>query len=82
MQNRPAVSYFGAFLAVVGICPTIPVLLAWASNAVGGDMQKGVTVAMVIGIGNLGGVCSSFIYISPPRFFEGHGTCMGCLGFS
>jgi hypothetical protein len=82
VQNRPGVSYFGAVLAAVGVYPTIPVLLAWAINAVGGDMKKGVTLAMVIGVGNFGGVCSSFIYNSPPRFFEGHGTCMGCLGLS
>ncbi|KAJ8696070.1 hypothetical protein PTI98_005968 [Pleurotus ostreatus] len=37
---------------------------------------------MVIGIGNLGGICSSFIYIHPPRFFLGHGIIMGFLGLS
>ncbi|KAG1863939.1 hypothetical protein C8R48DRAFT_707325 [Suillus tomentosus] len=37
---------------------------------------------MVIGISNLGGVCSSFIYINPPCFHIGHGTNMGFLSLS
>ncbi|KXN82015.1 hypothetical protein AN958_03313 [Leucoagaricus sp. SymC.cos] len=82
VQDKPGVSYFGAILAAVGVYPTVAVVLAWASSAAGGDITKGVTLAMVIGIGNLGGVCSSFIYLKPPRFFVGHGTCMGFLGFS
>lgn len=81
-QDRPGVSYVGAILAAVGVYPTIAIALAWAGSAAGGDVRKGVTLAMVIGIGNLGGVCSSFIYLHAPRFFVGHGTCMGCLALS
>ncbi|KAF6763474.1 major facilitator superfamily domain-containing protein [Ephemerocybe angulata] len=76
------VSYFGAILAAVGVYPTIAVNLAWAGSMAGGDICKGVTIALVIGIGNLGGVCSSFIYINGPRFFEGHGTIIGLLAMS
>ncbi|KAF5335197.1 hypothetical protein D9611_010915 [Ephemerocybe angulata] len=81
-QSRPGVSYFGAILAAVGVYPTIAVNLAWAGSMAGGDICKGVTIALVIGIGNLGGVCSSFIYINGPRFFEGHGTIIGLLAMS
>ncbi|KAF9449671.1 MFS general substrate transporter [Macrolepiota fuliginosa MF-IS2] len=81
-QTRPGVSYGGAVLAAVGVYPTIAIALAWAGSAAGGDIRKGVTLAMVIGIGNLGGVCSSFIYLKPPRFHVGHGTCMGFLGLA
>lgn len=81
-QTQPGVSYFGACLAAVGVYPTIAIALAWAGSAVGGDIRKGVTIAMVIGIGNLGGVCASFIYLKAPRFHVGHGTCMGFLGLS
>ncbi|KIM83557.1 hypothetical protein PILCRDRAFT_819186 [Piloderma croceum F 1598] len=37
---------------------------------------------MVIGLANLGVVCSSFIYIDPPRFHVGHGTIMGWLSLT
>ncbi|KAF5346736.1 hypothetical protein D9756_010402 [Leucocoprinus leucothites] len=82
VQNKAGVSYFGAILAAVGVYPTVAVVLAWVGSATGGDVNKGVTLALVIGIGNLGGVASSFIYLKPPRFYVGHGTCMGCLGLA
>lgn len=54
-QSRAGVSYFGAILCAVGVYPTIAVDLAWSGSMAGGDICKGVTLAMVIGIGNLGG---------------------------
>jgi MFS family permease len=75
-------SYAGACLAAAGNYPTVPVILAWAGSNAGGDLKRGVVLAMVIGISNLGGVCSSFIYIDPPSFHIGHGTVMGFLSLS
>ncbi|KAH8832715.1 major facilitator superfamily domain-containing protein [Flagelloscypha sp. PMI_526] len=74
-------SYAGAFLCAVGVYPTIAVDLAWAGSAAGGDMDRGVLIAMVIGMGNLGGICSSFVYLTG-RYYIGHGVMMGWLGFS
>lgn len=81
-QSGSAASYAGAVLAAVGVFPTIAVDLAWASSNAGGDIKRGVVVAMVIGLGNLGGICSSFIYLDPPRFHVGHGTIIGFLSLS
>lgn len=81
-QSGAAASYFGAVLAAVGVFPTIAVDLAWVSSNAGGDIKRGVVVAMVIGIGNLGGICSSFVYLDPPRFHIGHGTMIGFLSLS
>ncbi|TFK22206.1 phthalate transporter [Coprinopsis marcescibilis] len=78
-QSTPAGSYVGAVLAATGVYPCVPVTLAWAGSNAGGDMRRGVALAMVIGMGNLGGICSSFIYIGPPRFFLGHGVILGWL---
>lgn len=80
--KTPGASYVGAVFAAMGAYPTIAIDVAWAGSAVGGDIQKGVALAMVVGTGNLGGVCSSFIFITPPRFHIGHGTIMGWLGLS
>ncbi|KAG2075432.1 MFS general substrate transporter [Suillus decipiens] len=79
---RAGPSYAGACLAAAGIYPTVPVVLTWAGSNAGGDLKRAVVLAMVIGISNLGGVCSSFIYIDPPRFHIGHGTIMGFLSLS
>ncbi|KAF8070071.1 major facilitator superfamily domain-containing protein [Lyophyllum atratum] len=81
-QEKPGVAYTGAVLAAMGAYPTIAIDLAWAGSSVGGDTRKGVVIAMVVGTGNLGGVCSSFVYITPPRFHIGHGTILGWLGLS
>ncbi|KAF8639490.1 hypothetical protein AX17_001395 [Amanita inopinata Kibby_2008] len=81
-QTVPSVAYGGAVISVVGLYPTIPTGLAWVGSLAGGDVRKGVTLAIVIGLGNLGGVCSSFIYFKAPRFFVGHGTIIGLLTMS
>ncbi|KIK98464.1 hypothetical protein PAXRUDRAFT_31147 [Paxillus rubicundulus Ve08.2h10] len=81
-QSSPGASYVGTIIAAAGVFPTIAVDLAWAGSNAGGDLKRGVVIAMVIGLGNLGGICSSFIYIDPPRFHVGHGTIMGWLTLS
>ncbi|KAH9027724.1 hypothetical protein EDB85DRAFT_1974183 [Lactarius pseudohatsudake] len=53
--------------------------MAWATGNAGGIVKRGIVLAVAIGLGNLGGVCSSFIYYQLPRFYKGHGTMIGCL---
>lgn len=57
-SHKPGAGYAGAVLAAVGVYPTVAVDLAWAGGNAGGDMKRGVVIAMVIGLGNLGGICS------------------------
>lgn len=54
-QTNPGVSYTGAILAAAGTFPSHPVILALVSGNAGGDTKRSVVLAMVIGIGNLGG---------------------------
>jgi len=81
-QRAPGAAYAGAVLAAVGVFPIVPVQIAWAGGNAGGDVKRGVVIAMVVGLGNLGGICSSFVYIDPPRFHIGHGTIMGWLSLT
>ena len=53
--SKPGTGYVAAVIAAAGVYPTIPVMVAWAGGNAGGDMKRGVVLAMVIGIGNLGG---------------------------
>ncbi|KAG1793030.1 hypothetical protein EV424DRAFT_1354320 [Suillus variegatus] len=69
--------FAGAFLET-----RLFIVLAWAGLNVRGDLKRGVVLAMAIGISNLGGVCSSFIYVDPPRFHIEHGTNMGFISLS
>lgn len=54
--NKPGLSYAGMIIVAIGGFPTIPVILAWAGGNAGGDIKRGVTIAMIVGISNLGGL--------------------------
>jgi hypothetical protein len=54
-QVHAGAAYVGAILAAMGVYPTIAVILAWAGGNAGGSLKRGVALAMVIGISNLGG---------------------------
>lgn len=54
-QTRPGVALFGVVFASMGIYPSIPTTLAWVSSNAGGDLKRGVAIAMVNGLANLGG---------------------------
>lgn len=74
----PAVNYIGLFLAASGMYPLIPVVVSWGANNVGGSLKKGVATAIIVSVGNAGGVVSSFIYPREdrPRYYKGHGICL------
>lgn len=54
-QSTASASYVGTVLAAAGVYPTIAVAITWASSNAGGDLKRGVVIAMVNGMGNLGG---------------------------
>ncbi|KAI9636612.1 major facilitator superfamily domain-containing protein [Dioszegia hungarica] len=72
------VQYTGLFLAAMGVYPLIPLIVSWSANNMGGSLKKGVGTAMVISMGNAGGIISSFLYPSTdrPRFIKGHAVCL------
>jgi len=55
VTSKPGPGYAAAIIAASGVYPTIAVNIAWAGGNAGGDMKRGVVLAMVIGIANLGG---------------------------
>ena len=81
LAHAAQISYGGTVIAACGVFPSIAVVLAWAGGSAGGDVKRGVALAMTIGVGNLGGICSSFIYrtVDSPQFHPGHGTVIGCM---
>jgi hypothetical protein len=54
--NKPGLSYAGTFVAAIGVFPSIPVLLSWGGGNVGGDIKRGVAIALSVGISTLGGL--------------------------
>jgi hypothetical protein len=47
--NHPWVKYAGTFLIALGIYPTIPLTITWASNNIEGVFKQGIILGMVIG---------------------------------
>jgi len=54
-STQPGPSYTGAVLAATGTFPPVAIILAWVGSNAGGNLKRGVALAMVIGIGGLGG---------------------------
>ncbi|KAI9568277.1 major facilitator superfamily domain-containing protein [Boletus coccyginus] len=81
-QTKPGAALVGVVLAVMGIFPCVPVILAWTSSNAGGDFKRGVAIAMVNGLANLGGLGSSYIFFDPPRFHVGLEISMALMSFS
>jgi hypothetical protein len=65
-STTPGLSYAGIVLTAIGTQPAIPVLVSWASGNAGGETKRGVVLAMVPGLANLGGFvsCARFEYMS------------------
>jgi MFS family permease len=76
------VRYFACFLITSGGYIAQPVTLAWLSNQMGGHYKRSVGSAIQIGIGNIGGIVASNIFIKTeaPRYHTGFGTAMSFLG--
>lgn len=53
--SSPGAGYAGTIIATCGIFPCVPCTLAWTGANMGGEMKRGVVIAMVIGVGNLAG---------------------------
>ncbi|KAJ7027912.1 major facilitator superfamily domain-containing protein [Mycena alexandri] len=88
-EKQPAVGYVGCIIAAIGIFPGIALSIAWSAGNAGGSLKKAVIIALIGGVGNLGGICASFVYRTQdaPRFRFGHGVAIGflflsCLGSS
>ncbi|KAJ7777299.1 major facilitator superfamily domain-containing protein [Mycena metata] len=80
-QKQPAVGYAGCIIAAIGIFPGIALSIAWSAGNAGGSLKKAVIIALVGSVGNLGGICASFVYRTQdtPRFRFGHSVAIGFL---
>ncbi|KAH9165460.1 major facilitator superfamily domain-containing protein [Lactarius sanguifluus] len=65
--RKPGPGYAAAIIAACGAFPCIAITLAWAAGNADGIVKRGTVLAVVIGLGNVGGAT---------------GTMIGCLGAS
>ncbi|KAI5895511.1 MFS general substrate transporter [Schizophyllum commune H4-8] len=83
VSRSGALSYVGVYLAACGIYPNIPNTIAWMSNNVEGSYKRSVSLAMVIGFGNINGAVSSNVYRDKdkPWYTLGHGLVLMYIAF-
>ena len=76
-----AVKYFALFLIVSGGYITQPLVLGWLSNTESGHYKRSVSSAVQIGVGNLGGIVASNIFLEyqKPLYPIGLGVSLGMM---
>lgn len=80
----PGVTYFFLFLIAVGLYCPFTCIVTLIANNIAPSSKRAVGMALLISVGNLGGICGSNIYFTAqaPRYFAGYGTSLGicCAG--
>jgi hypothetical protein len=73
--------YAALFLIATGGFVAHPIVTAWAQNNAAGHYKRSISSAMMIGIGNCGGIIASNIYITSerPEYTTGFGVSLGLL---
>ena len=55
VTSKPGPGYVAAIIAASGVYPAIAVFIAWAGGNAGGDMKRGIVLALIAGVPNLVG---------------------------
>ncbi|KAI9711067.1 MAG: hypothetical protein M1812_007261 [Candelaria pacifica] len=78
------VRLLAVYFVVVGVYIVQPITIVWLANNMGGHYKRAFGSAMQIGLGNVGGIIGSLIYMTKeaPRYPSGYGTAMGTLIFA
>jgi hypothetical protein len=52
--SEPGPGYAAAIIAACGSFPSIAISVAWAGGNAGGNIKRGIVLALVVGLGNVG----------------------------
>jgi hypothetical protein len=76
IKNNIPVLYFAVCLCCFGIYPIFPGVNAWNIANGAGPAKRAASIGFMVGMGNAGGVISSYIYKAneAPRYPTGYGT--------
>ncbi|KAF7905336.1 uncharacterized protein EAF01_005857 [Botrytis porri] len=75
------VKYMACFFITTGGYMTQPVTWAWVANNMAGHYKRSISTALQIGVGNIGGIVASNIFITnqAPEYPVGYGVSLGML---
>lgn len=79
--DLPGLTYGLLFTVPSGVYPGVISLIAWISNNLSPSWKRAVGMAVMITLGNLGGIVGSNIYYSneAPHYWSGYGTSVAFL---
>ena len=63
--SEPGPGYAAAVIAACGSFPSIAISVAWAGGNAGGNIKRGIVLALVVGLGNVG----AYVFLLAPRNF-------------
>jgi hypothetical protein len=79
--RMPGVEYFFLYLIAAGLyCPFVCIVTLVANN-IAPSSKRAVSMALLISVGNMGGICGSNIYFvaEAPKYPAGFGTSLAIL---
>lgn len=83
-DKRPGLVYGFLFPLVMGLYGIFPPLISWMANNLAPSSKRAVGMALVISIGNMGGICGSNIYLlrEAPKYPTGYGVSLGFIALA
>ncbi|GFF82231.1 uncharacterized transporter C1002.16c [Aspergillus udagawae] len=84
VHDHHTVQYGALFLVTCGCFSAMPVLICWFSMNLGGHRRRSVGTAWQIGLGNIGGIISTYSFLTKdaPRYRDGYIISLSFLCFS
>jgi predicted MFS family arabinose efflux permease len=81
IANHVALCYTFVVITTMSVYNVIPGGNTWTLNNLPNPNKRALGIALVIGVGNIGGIVGSFIFLSSesPRYQTGWGTCLGFI---
>ncbi|KAI4719855.1 MFS general substrate transporter [Aureobasidium sp. EXF-10727] len=78
IKENIAVCYFAVCLACFGLYPIGPGVQAWNMNNLAGPAKRSIGIGFMTGVGNMGGITGSFIFIDKeaPKYPTGFGSSL------
>ncbi|THW15795.1 MFS general substrate transporter [Aureobasidium pullulans] len=78
IKNNIGACYFAVCLACFGLYPIGPGVQAWNMNNLAGPSKRAMGIGFMTGVGNMGGITGSFIFIEKeaPKYPSGFGSSL------
>ncbi|KAF8978406.1 hypothetical protein BGZ52_006084 [Haplosporangium bisporale] len=83
-DSSTAAKYVSLIVCAAGVYSYIPIQLSWPSSNVGGQTKKGVAIAFVMSIGQIGSIVGGQLYRADdaPKYVRGNTICCTLLAIN